>query len=85
MELLHGGYVFSEGDRLYVRKPSGGVRTVVAVRQIKDGDSCFGCCFFMKCRSYLGNSPFSWSCYSTIFMDEDEAKRMKDRKKRFWK
>lgn len=86
MEKLHGRYVFSEGDRLYVRNLFGkDICTVVAVRQIKDGDSCFGCCFFMKCRIYPGSSPFARSCYSTIFMEEEEARGMKDRKKRLRK
>ena len=75
METLHGMYVFTPGDRLTLReKNAENSFLVMAVRQIKDSDCCFGCWFYMKCREYLGNSPFAQGCYSTIFRKVDEEK-----------
>lgn len=79
MEMLHGLYIFSQGDRLVVRdKKEVQPFMVVAVKQIKDSDCCFGCCFYMKCRSYPGNSPFSRSCYDTIFITTDDLEKKID-------
>ena len=76
METLHGMYVFTPGDRLTLREKNN-LKSflVVAVRQIKDSDCCFGCCFYMKCHEYPGNSPFAQGCYSTIFRRVDENKK----------
>ena len=75
METLHGMYVFTPGDRLTLReKNAENSFLVVAVRQIKDSDCCFGCCFYMKCREYPGNSPFAQGCYRKNIKKVDEEK-----------
>lgn len=75
--MIHGLYVFSKGDTLTVRDCVSGRRfTIVAVTAKKDSDVCYGCCFYMRCRAYPGNSPFASSCYYTVF-EEREMKQGK--------
>ena len=75
MIIQHVRSKFERGDVLYVRLPENPEVTVkiVAVPQIKDSDTCYGCVLYNHCRQYPGNSPFAWRCYNTIFQKEKEV------------
>lgn len=72
MELtkLYGIPCYPIGYELFIRKKTGdGNQTVHlrTVKQIKDGDSCYGCYLESACNKYKKLSPIGKFCMNTIF------------------
>ena len=56
------------GDRLILQEKNAAKSfLVVAVRQMKGRDCCFGYCFYMKCREYSSNTPFALPAVTALF------------------